>query len=408
MKKYYYKAKKGPNAFIKGVIDAASESEAVNKIVESGYAPIQVSAHEANISNAVNFSQINFSLRRSVSKKAVCFFTRQMSDMFNAGVSLIRALEVMIKQTKDAAMLRITEDLYQNVKMGDSFSGALSKHTDVFSPLYINLIKSGELSGQLGPVMQRLYAFLDADIRLRSRVMMSMLYPSFILFVGVMSIFIMLTFVLPNLAVVFEDSDMPLPLSTRIVLGASYFLQGYWWAIVIIMSVVCAYGYRFNRSAEGRAWIDQKILAVPLLNEFIKQVEIGRASRTIATLLDGGVPLVDALNSAVDVLGNVVIKEQMLQISQEVKNGVDVSSAFESTILDQAYAAVMIRTGEESGQLAQSFYKLAGMCEQQVAEVTEIVVNVMGWVVLMFVVAVIGGIVISMLLPIFQMNLIIQ
>jgi general secretion pathway protein F len=250
--------------------------------------------------------------------------------------------------------------------------------------------------------------FTEKDQEIRAQVKTSLVYPMLILFVGTITIFVLLTFVIPRLTSIFEDLDAALPLPTVILLTISSFFGRFWWLILAMIALAVFYLQGVLRTPKGRLWFDAMKLKIPTLGEYITHVEIGRFARTLATLLESGVVIVSALDAVAAVLENEVLKNEVKRLSQEVANGASLNAAFQECWYFPEEAVNMIAVGEESGRLEKGLHKLADAYERQSERMTKIFTSLLEPFLILIMGSIVGFIVIAMLLPIFRMNLIIR
>ncbi|MFA5059231.1 MAG: type II secretion system F family protein [Candidatus Omnitrophota bacterium] len=419
MPKFIYKAKKGPGEVVDGVIDAEDFDSAVDKVTQMGLTPIDVALKVALSNPLPSFSEepqdkekrkasLSFLSSRRIKQEDIAIFTRQLSDLIDSGVPILRAITVVLRQTQNPSLKEIIAQMQSAIQDGGSFSHALSQHEAIFSKLYSNMVRSGELGGNLNVVLNRLAEFIDKDQETRAKVRASLIYPALILVVGVVTIFILLSFVIPRLTVMFDDLSQSLPLPTMILVGISDFLSKFWWLVLIASGMIFLAFKNYLRSAEGKKWFDELKLKLPLLGSFIKDAEIGRFSRTLGTLLDCGVTIVPALEAVSEVLGNEVLKAEIKKVSLEVAGGSSLNAALKGCAYFPEAAIHMIAVGEESGRLEQSLYKLADSYERSCDRSVKTITSLLEPLLIVLIGSVVGFIVISMLLPIFKMDLMIR
>ncbi len=408
MPNFIYKAKSGPSKIITGMLQAENEQEAVNKILQLGQVPLDVRLESPGAS--VRRGKIRKS-KENVSKvplATVAIFTRQMCDMVDAGIPLLRSLEILLHQAQHPSMLLVLESMHEFVKGGGSLSGALAQFPETFPLFYVNMVKSGELGGYLPQVLNRLADFIEKDLQIRSQIKGSLLYPMIIFLVGVLTMFVLLTFVLPKLTVMFEDFDTALPMPTQIVIALSGFFSKFWW---LILGVAGGAGYfikRWLETTQGQMHVETFVLKVPLLKKYVQNSQMALFSRTMGTLLESGVSISSALESVTETIDNTYFKTELQKITQKVREGSSLTAAVKGCPYFSEVAVNLIVVGEEGGKLERGLYKLATMCERATAETAQNFMTILGPMVLVVIVAVVGFVIVSMLLPMFRMNMIIN
>ncbi len=410
MPQFSYKAKSGPGEITTGVIDANSLQEAVQHIIAQGIAPvdvkpfIQAAKPVPEKSRAPIAFKLNLSFEQKISPKALHNFIRQLADLLDAGVPLLRAMQVIANQQMTPRLKEIVEQMAEVIKDGGSLSTAMSHHPKVFNNLFIYMVKSGEASGSLANILIRLTQFLEKDLEMGAKVKGALLYPAIVMGVGLLTVFVLLTFVLPKMMTMFEDFDQTLPWATQFVMALSSFCSSFWWLIILILAVLIIGARQFLQSTKGKDQLDGLMLRLPIMKDFMREVELARFARTLGTLLDSGVTMVTALESSANVINNNILKREMEKAAAKVKSGGSLSGALKNNPWVGEMAVNFISIGEESGKLEKGLYKLAVNCDRQTEELSQVFVTLLGPLVLVVVVGIVGFLVVSMLLPMFQMN----
>ena len=405
MPKFTYKAKKGPAELVDGTIEAENLDRAVDKIINLGYAPIDVFAGSHEERPTVEKTEgLSFDFYRQVKLSDKGLFLRQLYDLVDARVPILRALNIVLNQTRNPHFKDLITKIHTFVQDGGTLSEAMAQYPQIFSPFYVNLVKSGEIGGNLEVVLGRLADFIEKDIEMRSKVKSSLIYPALILLVGCLTIFILLTFVVPRLTVIFDDMAESLPWATLILIGISNFFARFWWLIMAIALMGSFYLRRFSHSPEGRLWLDKQKLMIPIFGNFIQEVEIARFARTLSTLLESGVVIVNALESVQAVLENEILKQEIKNAAKEVAGGSSLHTALQECPYFPEEALTMITVGEESGRLEQSLNKLADSFEHKSDRSIKIVTTLIEPVMILLVGSIVFFIVMAVVLPIFKMN----
>jgi len=405
MPQFSYKAKSGPKDLTHGVIEADTIAEAVTKLTNAGQIPIDVKLYMKIV--LPSFDK-NAGSEIKVSQAALFQFTRQLADLLEAGIPLARCMELLSRQRQFPQMVEIIESMTELLQQGGSLSLALSKYPKIFSPLYIHTVKAAEASGQLPLVLNRLAQFLESDMQMQSKAKSSLLYPAIIFLVGLLTLFVLLSFVLPRLTLMFEDFDAQLPLPTRIVVAVSQIFAHFWWLMAAIGVGAYYWARAYLKTEQGKIWLDGILLKIPLLKSFIENTQLSRFSRTLGMLLESGVPIVTALDSVTLVVDNSALQEEVRKMSLRVKSGMSLTQAIKASDLFPEMAVDLIAVGQESGKLEKGLYKLATNCERSSQDLAHVFVTILGPAVLVVVVGIVGFMIVAMLLPMFQMNMIIN
>jgi len=405
MPQFLYKAKSGPKDVTSGIIEADTITDAVTKLTNAGKIPIDIKLY---VKITLSANKEGKDSDSTISQAALFQFTRQLADLLEAGIPLARCMEILSHQHQFPLMVKIIESMTGVLQQGGSLSLALAKYPKIFPPLYIHTVKAAEASGQLPLVLNRLAQFLEADMQMQSKVKSSLLYPAIIFFVGLLTLFVLLSFVLPRLTMMFEDFDAQLPLATRIVVAVSQLFAQFWWLMAAVITGAVLGVRSYLKSDKGKATLDRMVLRIPLLKTFIENTQLSRFSRTLGMLLESGVPIVTALESVILVVDNSALQEEIKKMALKVKSGMSLTQAIKASALFPEMAVDLIAVGQESGKLEKGLYKLAANCERSSQDMAQIFVTVLGPAVLVVVVGMVGFMIVAMLLPMFQMNTIIN
>ena len=407
MAQFSFKAKSGPKEVTSGLIEADTIAEAVFKLTNSGQIPVDIKPYEKLTASPSPFDK-NAKPENKVSQAALYQFTRQLADLLEAGIPLARCMELLSRQRQFPQMVENIEAMTLLLKQGGSLSFALAKYPKIFTPLYIHTVKAAETSGQLPLVLNRLAEFLESDMQMQSKVKSSLLYPGIILVVGLLTLFVLLSFVLPRLTLMFEDFDAQLPLITRIVVAVSQVFAHFWWLMAAVIAAGVYWARSYLNTSKGKAWFDGFLLKIPYLKSFIENTQLSRFSRTLGMLIESGVPIVTALESVTLVVDNSALQEEVRKMTIKVRSGMSLTQAIKASALFPEMAVDLIAVGQESGKLEKGLYKLAANCERSSQDMSHAFVTILGPAVLVMVVGLVGFMIVAMLLPMFQMNMIIN
>jgi type II secretory pathway component PulF len=410
MAHFNYKYKTGPGKAQSGTVFAESFDKAVEKIIASGQTPLEVKPVSPVVPvPAASECQERLQPRGGkVPAEILSVFIRQLGDLLEAQVPVLRALDLLGRQVRYPVLQKIVERLRADVEDGGSLSGAFRQFPLVFSAFHVQMVKCGESSGHLPAVVLHLADLMEGNIDLQRRIRMGLTYPLIILAVGISTIFVMLTFVLPRLTVMFDDFNAVLPWPTLVVIAVSRFFSAYWWLIIVVCGVAGHYGYRWYQTAEGRSRMQSLLLRLPLLKIFLYRVETVRFTRGFGTLLSNGVPVVEAMESSAALIDNDLIRQEINGAVVKVRSGTSVSNALKGTVLFGDIEVSLVAVAEESGRFDQGLNKLTAMCERNVRQTAEMFVTIIGPAALIVIVGVVGFIVVAILLPMLQMNSIIS
>lgn len=405
MPRFVYKAKKGPQDVVEGKIDAENRGQAVHKLSEIGLYPVSVEEETASF---IRRSRRSLFLIKKIPLRDLSNFTRQLSNLLDSGLSMLNALNVLIEQTENYHLKQVIQTLRDDVRDGITFSDALGKHPAVFSTLYVNMVASGEIGGALEDVLGRLSDFLEKDEQSMAKVRASLAYPALMAFVGSITIFVLLTFVAPRLTDIFADLGQALPLPTKLLITLSGFLARFWILIIIgVMAAIIGFN-RWVRTLEGKVYFDALKLKVPFIGPFIQKSEIARFGRTLGTLIANGVPIIQAFGVAIKTMDNSVIRKELEDAKRQVVEGATLSSSIKQRKYFPAMMINMIAVGEESGSLENALFKIADAYDNEIERTTKSITSLLEPTIILFMGVVVGFIVIAMLLPIFQLNMMVR
>lgn len=406
MPRFVYKAKKSPKEIIEGKIEAQDAKDAVMKLRQMAIYPIFVESEES-LAQSKKGSRF-FQFKKGVSLSDISIYTRQLSNLLDSGMTLVNALEVLIQQTQNPLLIEATKDIKADIKDGISFSLALSKHPNIFPHIYTNMVKSGEVGGMLDEVLSRLSDFAEADEQMLSKIRTSLAYPALMAFVGAVTIFILLSFVAPRLITMFSDLGEALPLPTIILMKISSFFAAFWWLVLLAIVLVYTSLIRWLKTREGKKIFDGFKLNSPLLGHFVKVSEFARLNRTLGTLIRNGVPLVEALDVLSKTVDNDIIAEELANARKGIIDGLSLSKSMKRAKVFSPMMVNMISVGEESGSLENALFKIADSYDKEVDRTIKVFTTLLEPSIILALGVVVGFIVIAMLLPIFQINLLVK
>ncbi len=404
MPKFIYTAKIKPHQTIQGEIEAESPQDAVSKLAKMGYFPILVQAEEFALGRYGSWGFRKVPHR----DRDIVIFTRQLSSLIESGVNILNSLNIISNQTPNKYLRAILNDVANKIKDGKSLSESLGMHPYLFSDLYTAMIRSGEAGGNIDLVLKRLADFLEKEEEFKNSIRMALAYPTFIFAVSTLTVVVLLTFVIPRLVTMFEDMGQILPLPTKILINISAILRNYWWFILLIISVSVFLWQRLCRNPQGALWVDRLRLRLPVLGEVVLKKEISRLARTLSLLLSSGIAIISSLDISISVLENQILKVGMQKIKDRISGGLSLSQCLNESKLFPVFVTNIVTVGEESGTLEKALMRIADDYEREVDRVLKTLSRLLEPAIILVMGVVVGFIVLSMLLPIFQINLIVQ
>ena len=334
----------------------------------------------------------------------LAIMTRQLAVLVHAGIPLVEALNALVEQVEHERLKRVISDVKQRVNEGASLADALAVHAKVFSTLYVNMIRAGESSGALDVVLVRLADFTESQARLRSKVMGALTYPAAMGVVGGAIMLVLFAVVIPKITKIFEDTQVTLPWTTKVLMAFSTFVSSWWWALVLL-AAAGAWGFlRWKETPPGRARWDRFKLTVPVFGRLIRTIAIGRFSRTLATLLKSGVPLLAAMDIVKNIVGNVRLAEVIEQARTAIAEGESIAAPLKRSGEFPPLVHHMVAIGERSGSLEEMLGNVADAYEDQVETTVAALTSLMEPLMIVMMGAVVTFIVFSVLMPILQIN----
>jgi general secretion pathway protein F len=379
---------------MEGAIEAHDEKSAINMLKNSGVIPLTIKLQKKS------FSVENFGFKSL--KNEVPIFTTELYALLGAGLPLDRSLNILAEITENKKMKDIISSILRSIREGSTFSDALEKHPHIFSGLYVSMIRAGEAGGVLGVVLEKLIDFLESSKELKDHVFSALIYPAILVVTGILSIIVLVTYVLPKFSVIFHDLGTQLPLPTQIIIVFSNVILATWWIIILIV-IVGGFAFRnYIKTEKGRYNWDA--LKIKMMGDVILKLETARFCRTLGALLRSGVPLLQAIKNAKDIVGNYVISSALDKISSGIKKGQGIAKPLSDAGIFPHLALSMIKVGEETGQLDTMLLKIADTYEKSLKVSIKRFVSFLEPALILGMGLLTGFIVISMLMAIFSIT----
>ncbi|MCC5911471.1 MAG: type II secretion system F family protein [Clostridiaceae bacterium] len=394
---YKYEAVLQQGKKIKGKYEGKSEEEVLQVIRQQRAIPITIK--EVIEKNSIT----EIELFNPVSIKDLAIFCRQFYTMLNAGVAIITCLDILRQQTNNKKLKRILGEVYENVQKGMTFSEALKKHTEVFPELLINMTEAGEASGNLDTIMDRMASHYEKEHKINNKIKGAMVYPIILSVVSVMVVIFLLTFVMPTFMSMFTGSGVELPMPTRVLLAISDGLQRYWYIFLLGLVSIIAGGQYYLKTSAGKWTVSKIKLNIPIVKDTTIKVITSRFARTLATLISSGVPLIQSLEIVAKIVGNKVVEKGINEAKEEISKGYNLSKPIQEMGIFPPMLYSMIQVGEESGVLDTILEKTANFYDEEVEIAIQKMTTLIEPIMIVVMALLIGFIVISMVLPMFDM-----
>lgn len=395
MPTFIYTAVDNTGKSVKGKIEADNNQQALSKLHEQRY-------HVLNLSEKKE-SGLRFLQPKKVKLNAIAVFSRQFATMIDAGISIVRCLDILQNQSKDPVLKPVIIQAMNDVKSGMSLTDAFAKHPNVFSKLYVNMIRAAELGGILDEILNRLSTFLETEMEIRTKIKSAMMYPIIVLIFSMVLIAALFTFVLPKFKEIFVSMNVEMPPATRILFDMSSILKTYWFVPVgIVVGAIVTFRI-LSSKPQGRYQIDRFKLRMPIIGEIVQKMAISRFARTFGTLVSSGVPMMRALEIVGETSGNAVIAKSVETARESVREGQKISQPLEASGVFPTMVTHMIDVGEETGRLSDMLVKVSEFYDKEVDASIKGLTSLIEPLLIVFMGVVVGFIAISVMGPIFKL-----
>ena len=397
--KFNYQARTKKGEIQAGVVEASSKEAAILLLQKYGLYITYLEEVK------VPFYAWEVKIFKRISLRDIVLFSRQLSIMFSSRVSLVEALVTIASQTKNLEFRERILDLSREVEGGSAFSKALSRHPKIFSSFYISMVKSGETSGKLSESLSYLADHLEREYHLVSRLRGAMIYPSLVIMVASVVLLLMIFFVIPQLTKVFQEAGQPLPIVTQLVIGLSLFLRKWGFLFIGLLAGLVIFVLRYIKTLEGKENFDKISLRLPLIGDLLKMVYLSRLAENLSTLISGGLPIAQALETTGEVVGNAVYKEIIFLTRDEVRKGEPVSSVLRR--YPEAFPPMfcqMTLVGEKTGTLEKTLLNVVDFYQKEVNMSIDNLLSILEPVLIIFLGVIVAGLMVSVLLPLYRMT----
>lgn len=394
---FEYKALK-KNKVVKGKVEANDQADAIRYLKNNDYFPIEVKKVTSS-----SFAILDTFFNR-VTFNDVVDFTRQIAIMLNAGLTLIDCFEILRRQITRPLLLKIVEDIDREVRGGKSFSETLKKYPEHFSDLYISLVKSGEASGKLSEILLKLAENLEKQREFQGKIKGALIYP-LIVIIGMISVmFIMVTFVVPKLLGLYKDFNIPLPVSTQILIIISSFTSKFWPLIIVAVFFGITFMRRYLKTKQGKLLYDQMLLKIPMIKNVIKIAVLVDSTRTLAILIGSGVSILDGLNIVVETTSNSIFQQAFKSITKQVEKGVSLGQAMTNEGIFPPILVQMTTVGEQTGHLDDTLLRISRYFEMESELAVKTLTTLIEPAILVFLGVGVGFLVMSVITPIYNLT----
>ena len=395
MPMFEYTARTQTGQIQKGQMDVANKDDVTAYLRKNRLIMVSVREQPKQIKLSMGGSRIK--------TRDIVIFTRQFATMINAGLPLVQSLNILAAQTENKALADVTRAVVYDVESGNTLADAFSKHPKAFTPLYVNMVAAGEAGGILDTILLRLATFLEKNDALVRKVKGAMVYPGVIICVAMAAIAILLIFVIPTFQSMFASANLELPLPTRVVIGMSNFLIHFWWAILLAIGGIVFGIKSYYNTPAGRLQIDAGMLKAPVLGDVLRKSAVSRFTRTLGTLVSSGVSILEGLEITAKTAGNQVVHNAVMESRQSIAGGETIAAPLEKSKVFPPMVISMIAVGEQTGGLDEMLTKIADFYDEEVDVAVSALLSLMEPAMIVILGVIVGGMVIAMYLPIFDM-----
>jgi|SRR3989344_876134 len=401
--KLFYKAVTKEGKSIDGLIEARDEKEAANYLRSKDFIPIKIEKKEkGSLRDLIPF----FSSK--VKSANVVVFTRQLSSMLTSGITLVRSLEIIKGQTTNSALVAVLDSMIRDIEEGKNLSSALTKYPDIFSSVYVSLIKAAESSGLLDKALLRLAETLEKQQKLKGTIKGALAYPVIVIVMMIGVMFVMMVFVIPQLSTLYEGLGAELPLPTKIVVAMSKFSISFWPVIIAFVGLFVFLFRTWHKTVEGEIAIDSIILKLPVFGKLIKESILVEFSRTLGTLLGSGTLVIDSLGEVSGITGNVVYKNAIMDIAQRVEKGLTMGNAMSAYALFPQNLVELVKIGEQTGKLDETLIRASEYFENELDQTVKLLSTALEPAIMIILGLGVGFLVFSIISPIYQITNVIK
>jgi general secretion pathway protein F len=401
---YEYTALDGSGKSVNGIVDADSPLAARQRLRGSGIFPVDVKETSSSPRDLRSGPVSVSALLKRIKPGEVSVATRQLSILLGAGVPLVASLDALISQLTNPLFKKIMAQIKESVNEGNSLAHAISNRPRVFTNVYVNMVRAGEASGSLDVVLERLADLGEHEQALRGRFKAALAYPVFMFFIGTLVLFFLITFVVPNITQIFREMEQTLPIPTVVLIDVSNFLKSFWWLILLATASGIVIIRHLRNTPRGRYVWDELKLRIPILGPINNKIAVARFGRTLGSLLRSGVPLISALQIVRNIVDNVMIADVIDNTVDEIQAGKSLASPLAQSRWFPPIVVQMISVGEQSGELEAMLSKIADTYDRDVESQIMAMTSMLEPVMILVMGLIVGFIVVSILLPIFEMN----
>jgi len=397
---FEYKVRDRSGKLTTGKIDAESQTQVAAKLKQMGYAPLSITQSNAGMNKELSIP--GFSGKKKVKLKDLAVFSRQFATMINSGLSLLRALTILTEQTENKELARVIGEVRNDIEAGNSLSSAMAKYPETFPALMVNMCRAGEVGGFLDQVLLQIATNYEAEVKLRGKVKSAMTYPVVVLCIAVLAVIGMLLFIVPTFAGLFTTLGGTLPFPTRVLIFLSDILKVAIIPFVIAVAVALRVWKRVKREKRVREVVDPLKLKLPVFGELLRKIALTRFARNLGTMMKSGVPILQSLDIVAETTGNIVLERATRAVQESVRTGESLTKPLGEHAVFPPMVVQMMAVGEDTGALDTMLAKIAEFYDQEVESTTESLTALIEPLMIAFLGAIVGSMIVALYMPIFK------
>lgn len=401
MPQFAYKARATGGNTTAGVLEAADQRQAMDQLRSQRLIVLEINENQPGLLEAIKKFPL---FKPSIPAKDIVLFSRQLSTLVSAGVALVSGLNILSEQIPTPAFKTVVTKVKEDIESGLPVADALKKHPDAFTDLYVAMIRAGEVGGILDVILERLSNYLEAAEALRLKVKGAMMYPMVVSSIAAAVTVFLLVGVIPTFKEIFSSFGAELPLPTRIVIGISESLQNYFYIYILIPVIIVFVFRRWLKTENGKKIFDAKLLQLPMFGLLLRKVAVAKFTRTLGTLVKSGVPILQAMETVAQTSGNKVIETAIMEARESIREGERIAEPLKRSGVFPPMVTQMISVGEETGNMDTMLHKIADFYDQEVEQSIKGLTSMIEPIVIVIMGVVIGGIVIAMFIPMFELG----
>jgi type IV pilus assembly protein PilC len=395
---FNYSVRDKAGKLVSGTLEAENQAAVANRLKAMGYSPVSINEANAGLKKEIKIPGFG----EKVKLKDLAIFSRQFATMINSGLSLLRALTILTEQTESKHLAKIIGEVRNDVETGNSLSGSMSKHPNVFPPLMVNMCKAGEVGGFLDSVMLQIAANYEAEVKLRGKIKAAMTYPTVVFVMAILAVTGMLIFIVPVFANLFKQLGGTLPAPTRVLVFMSHSLKMLVPFLVVAIPVGFFVWKKVKHKDQVRNFVDPLKLKVPVFGELFRKVALSRFARNLGTMMHSGVPILQSLEIVADTTGNVVLARAIRDVQDSVRQGESIAGPLKNHPVFPPMVVQMMSVGEDTGALDAMLHKISEFYDQEVEATTEALTALIEPLMIAFLGGVVGSMIVALYMPIFK------